>query len=481
MWVSEKYTSKLFELLEDQEVDAVEQMINEDKAKKIESGKFNNDFIVDLKSDLQILNEINLMWADVDSDPKLDTFIKLLKKDNNLKDNKLIIFTESKETGEYLEAKLNPLFNNKVLAYSSISSEATRDKIIDNFDPASRNRKEDVRILVTTEILSEGVNLNKSNVVINYDIPWNPIRMMQRVGRINRVGKNLPFDKIFTYNFFPAGPINEQISLTEAAEVKIQSFIEMLGNDAKLLTDEDVKSHELFNRLNSKEILMGEDEADDPELEWLLKLRDIRDNNSELFEKIKRLPKKSRTAKKSKYESGLFTFFRKGKLRKLYYNGGTSIEEIDFAKAVELLNATASERKLKLIPEFYTLLEQNKKEFDEFFMIESTTQTGGSRGHEGKLKKILKALLKKPEGLADEDEDYLNKVLGLIQEGSIPKESLKKINNAIKKEDVNPSRILTRIKQVVPVNSEFFKEAYANYSGNIEGQKEVILSEMLIK
>ena len=481
VWVSEKYTSKLFELLEDQEVDAVEQMINEDKAKKIESGKFNNDFIVDLKSDLQILNEINLMWADVDSDPKLDTFIKLLKKDNNLKDNKLIIFTESKETGEYLEAKLNPLFNNKVLAYSSISSEATRDKIIDNFDPASRNRKEDVRILVTTEILSEGVNLNKSNVVINYDIPWNPIRMMQRVGRINRVGKNLPFDKIFTYNFFPAGPINEQISLTEAAEVKIQSFIEMLGNDAKLLTDEDVKSHELFNRLNSKEILMGEDEADDPELEWLLKLRDIRDNNSELFEKIKRLPKKSRTAKKSKYESGLFTFFRKGKLRKLYYNGGTSIEEIDFAKAVELLNATASERKLKLIPEFYTLLEQNKKEFDEFFMIESTTQTGGSRGHEGKLKKILKALLKKPEGLADEDEDYLNKVLGLIQEGSIPKESLKKINNAIKKEDVNPSRILTRIKQVVPVNSEFFKEAYANYSGNIEGQKEVILSEMLIK
>ena len=56
---------------------------------------------------MQILNEINLMWADVDSDPKLDTFIKLLKKDNNLKDNKLIVFTESKETGEYLEAKLN--------------------------------------------------------------------------------------------------------------------------------------------------------------------------------------------------------------------------------------------------------------------------------------------------------------------------------------------------------------------------------------
>jgi superfamily II DNA/RNA helicase len=109
-----------------------------------------------------------------------------------------------------------------------------RERIIDNFDPASRNKKNDVRILVTTEILSEGVNLNRSNIVVNYDIPWNPIRMMQRVGRINRVGKNLPFNEIYTYNFFPAGPINEQMGLTEAAEIKIQSFIEMLGNDCKV-------------------------------------------------------------------------------------------------------------------------------------------------------------------------------------------------------------------------------------------------------
>ena len=192
-----------------------------------------------------------------------------------------------------------------------MSTEPIREQVIDNFDPSSRNKRNDVRILVSTEVLSEGVNLNRSNVVINYDIPWNPIRMMQRVGRINRVGKNLPFDEIYTYNFFPAGPIDENISLTAAAEVKIQSFIEMLGNDAKLLTDEDIKSHELFRRLNSKEILMGEEETDDPELAWLIKLRDIRDNNPALFEQIKRLPKKSRTVRKDTTEKGLFTFFRK--------------------------------------------------------------------------------------------------------------------------------------------------------------------------
>lgn len=481
VYISERYTSKVFELLDDEDVDAVDKLIEEDKAKKEPATKFKKEFIDDLKSDLKLLNDIEKMWRDVETDPKLETFIKVLKKDKHLKENKMIVFTESKETAEYLESKLNPIFNNKVLSYSSVSGEATREKIIDNFDPASRNKKNDVRILVTTEILSEGVNLNRSNIVVNYDIPWNPIRMMQRVGRINRVGKNLPFDKIHTYNFFPAGPINEQISLTEAAEVKIQSFIEMLGNDAKLLTDEDIKSHELFRRLNSKEILTGEDETEDPELEWLLKLRDMRDNNPDLFEKLKRLPKKSRTARKKEAATGLFTFFRKGKLRKLYHNNKGFINEVDFGEAIELLKAKQSEKKMKLEPEFYKLLEQNKKEFADFFIKEVDAQTSGSRGHEGKIKKIIKAILKKPIGLTDDDEEYLRSVLNLIQQGSITKKTLQKINNAIKKEDINPLKILAKIKVVIPENSEFFKETYASFAGNIEGPKEVILSEMFTK
>ena len=87
--------------------------------------------------------------------------------------------------------------------------------------------------MLSTEVLSEGVNLHRSNIVINYDIPWNPTRLMQRVGRINRV--DTKFKKIFTYNFFPTVQSNTQIKLREAAEAKIHSFIEMLGADAKLI------------------------------------------------------------------------------------------------------------------------------------------------------------------------------------------------------------------------------------------------------
>ena len=110
-------------------------------------------------------------------------------------------------------------------------------------------------------MLSEGVNLHASNVVINYDIPWNPTRLIQRVGRVNRV--DTTFDTIYTYNFFPTEESNDIIKLKEAAEAKIHAFIEMLGADARLLTDgEEIKSHDLFAKLTSKKTITGEDEAD---------------------------------------------------------------------------------------------------------------------------------------------------------------------------------------------------------------------------
>jgi superfamily II DNA/RNA helicase len=479
VYVSEKYTSKVFELLEDDDQESVEKLISEDKAKKIDSKQFKKEFMEDLKSDVSVLHEIKQMWDEVNNDPKLEKFVSMLKKDKILAHNKLIVFTESKETAEYVTSKLNPLFNDKVLSFSSLSSEETRSRIIRNFDPASKVKADDIRILVTTEILSEGVNLNRSNVVINYDIPWNPVRIMQRVGRINRVAKNLPFDEIYTYNFFPAGPVNDEILLKEAAEAKIKAFIEMLGNDARLLTDEEVKSHDfLFRRINSKEAIVGEDESDDPELKWLLYLRDIRDNKKDLFEKVKKLPKKARTAKLSN-EQSVVTFFRKGKLRKIYTNTSGIINEIDFKRATELLEAKESEHKKSLIPEFYKMLDQNKKEFESFFVNEVENTEVSSTGNEAKFRKIVKAIISAKE-FTDDDEEYLNKILELIKDGALPKPTIKKILGLIKGEG-NPLKVLARIRAEIPRDSEFFQSTVVSYGGNMNGPKEVILSEMLIK
>jgi len=477
VYVSKKHINKVFELLESDDEEAIQQLIEEEKVYEYSSEDFNPEFIDDLKTDLSILKKIEDMWHDVDKDPKLDKFIEILSKDKILKQNKLIVFTESKETATYLEDKLNPKFDNKVLSFSSISGEAIRTKILENFDARARHPKDEYRILISTEILSEGVNLHRSNVVINYDIPWNPTRMIQRVGRINRVDSK--FDKIYTYNFFPAGPINENIGLKEAAEAKIKAFIEMLGNDARLLTDEEIKSHDLFNRLNSKKTLTDEDGEDNPELKYLIYLRDIRDNNKELFEKIKRLPKKARTGKEyTQDHNAVITFFRKGKLRKIFKTNGNIVEEVDFFKAAEILKADENTKKEKLDAEFYKHLEANKKEFDAVFINEGDElKHSGGRSAETRLFRLIKAVEKSKE-YTDDDEDYLHEVLTLLQDGALSKATIKKLLKETAGE-ANPLKILAIIKSSIA--PELFQKTFVTSASDTSGPKEVILSEYLIR
>jgi len=481
VYVSKKHINKVFEFLENDDEAAIQKLIENERAHKYHSGDFMPEFIKDLEHDFELLQKISGLWQGVTEDPKLDKFVEVLSKDKTVSGRKLIVFTESKETADYLEAKLNPRFDDSALAFSSHSSEAVRNRIIENFDANYRKQKQknDIRILISTDILSEGVSLHRSNIVINYDIPWNPVRMMQRVGRVNRVSKNPPFDRIYTYNFFPAGPINENISLKEAAESKIKAFIEMLGNDARLLTDEEIKSHDLFMKLTSKEIITGEEEEDDLELKYLTFLRDIRDNNSLLFERIKRLPKKARTARKhSEAYISLLTFFRKGKLRKIFQAKGANVEEVDFFKAAEILEAMKSTKREKLEPEFYKLLELNKKEFNAVFTdgeAELTSPGGGS--YEAKFIKTVKAIIKSRE-FTDDDEDYLQEVLRLLKEGGIPKATMKRILKGIKNE-INPLKILARIRS--GLSPSLFQGTFAKSAADISGPKEVILSEYLIE
>jgi superfamily II DNA/RNA helicase len=172
VYVSKKYTNKLFELLEYDNDEAIQQLIDEDKARRYDAADFNPKFKQDLQNDLNVLKEVAKLWQTLDRDPKLLTFIDILKRNDILKNSKLIIFTESRETAEYLDDRLSEIVPGEVLSFSGASGAPTRDRVIANFDARAKFPKNDYRILITTEVLSEGVNLHRSNVVINYDIPW---------------------------------------------------------------------------------------------------------------------------------------------------------------------------------------------------------------------------------------------------------------------------------------------------------------------
>ncbi len=480
VFTSKKHMNKIMDLLENDDEESIQQLIDEEKAEEYPSDQFEPDLIDDLYYDLELLKKIHEMWKDITRDPKIERFIDELSAKKVLKNNKLIIFTESKETADYLESKLTPKYGDSVMSFSSKSFDQARTKIIENYDANldKEKQKDDIRILITTDVLSEGVNLHRSNVVINYDIPWNPVRMMQRVGRVNRVSRNPPFDTIHTYNFFPAGPINENIGLEEAAESKINAFIEMLGNDAPLLTEEEIKSHDLFTKLTTKTMITGEDEEEDVELKYIMMLRDIRDNDVSLFTKIKRLPKKARTAKKHDQDgSSVLSFFRKGKLRKIYLNESSKIDEINFDEAALILEAKPSLKREKLQKDFYQYLSENKNEFKKVFFGEpEDISSPGGRSTETKLIKYIKAVLKAPQ-ITDEDEDYLYEVMNIIKRGGVAKATVKRVFKSVK-DETDALKILGKIKGGIPKN--VFEGPSTRGAANISGPKEVILSEYLV-
>ena len=480
VYVSKKHTGKIFELLENDDDEAVQRLIDEGKAEKYYSKDFRKELRKDLQHDHDILLEVKKLWQKVKRDPKLIKFINDLSENLILKNNHLIIFTESKETANYLFKNINDKYPGKVLLFTGDSGESVRDKVIENFDARARHPKEDYRILVSTEVLSEGVNLHRANVVINYDIPWNPTRMMQRVGRINRV--DTPFDVIHTFNFFPTKQSNNEIKLKEAAEAKINAFLTLLGGDAELLTEgEPIGSHELFDRLTSKRTLEGEDGAEDSELKYLRVIRDIREKEPDLFEKIKRLPKKARTAKlNNNFVESLITYFRRGKLQKFFTAQADkkAAEELDFMSAAKLLESRPDEKRKKLPGEIYDLLDKNK----EAFIIATTEemikpQKRRGRDSAANILRILKATMKNTQKFTDDQEFYLKKVLTQLEEGGLPKQTAKntlKALNALKNELINPFKVLAALQTHIP--ERLLESHYAEQNPAVFGKREVILS-----
>ena len=482
VYTSKKHSAKIFEYLEADDDKAIQRLLDEGKADKYSSSEFEPKYLALLENDLSILKLIQTLWSEIERDPKLLSLLNELSNNIFLKDSKIVLFTESKETAEYLVDHVNKVHNNQAVCFTGGSGEAVRETVINNFDAKARHQENKYRILISTEVLSEGVNLHRANVVINYDIPWNPTRMMQRVGRINRV--DTKFDTIYTFNFFPTRQSNDELKLKEAAEAKINAFLTLLGGDAALLTDgEPIGSHELFDRLGSKKTITGEDEEENSELKYLTLIKNIRDNNADLFEKIKYLPKKARSGKRNPaLADSLITYFRKGKVQKFFIAGSESeTREFDFITAAETMESLPEEKRHKLSNTFFELLDKNKTAF----MDATTEDSKEIQVHKGqdsaiKIKKILKAVFKDTKQLTDDQEAYLKRVIEQLEAGGFPKQTTKIVLKALedlKSGMVNPLKVLAALQFNIP--SKLLESHYVEDNPRDTGKREVILSMYL--
>lgn len=474
VYVSKKYN--VYDLMNNGEEDKLDFIVDKEDAFKFKSEEFNSTFIEDLEFDLSNLKRIRRMWDPIENDPKLDKFIDDLKNNKLLKKSKILIFTESKETAEYLKKNIDMHFKNQTILFTGGSKNKDRDIIQENFNPdvSKTNQKNDFRILVTTDILAEGISLHRANVIVNYDLPWNPTRIMQRVGRINRVGTK--HDNIYVFNFFPSAQVGEHMSLEENITSKIQAFHDTLGEDFKYLSeDEEVDTYGIFgktlyDKLNSKESLEEEDFEEDSTLKYLKIIRDLRDENEALFIKIKNYPRKIRSAKYLD-EDGTLTFFRKGYMKRFFISDQSISREMTFLDAMKLMESDKEEKYHKISNNYYENLEQNKKELvktlqEESMDISPIRKEGKS--HDKTIIKTLKALNTYPK-FTENEISKIHKLMDLFEDGAIPSSIGKEIVKMIKG-IADPIEMFNTIWDLVPdsyIKNSDTKEEIQDYNTEV--------------
>jgi superfamily II DNA/RNA helicase/HKD family nuclease len=299
------------------EYEAISQQLEEAKRKEVyDTNEFHDKekFFYDIHSDIvlfdQILKELNELNF-VDFDPKLNSLISHLKKQRSEEsERKIIIFSEYADTVHHVSSKLEQVFNNRVLTVSGSLDARKLKQLRENFDAKSSVQVNDFDIIVATDKLSEGHNLNRAGMIVNYDIPWNPVRVIQRLGRINRMSKKV-FESLYIRNFFPTEKGSTVVKSREIAEHKMFLIHNTLGEDAQIFdVDEEPAASALFEHLNSV------DEEAEGESFYTKALRDFEQIKSDSPDLVRNLPTYPRRVKVAKHYTtpGLMLFIRKGKL-----------------------------------------------------------------------------------------------------------------------------------------------------------------------
>ena len=462
----------LYDLLDSGDDAKLLYLIEQGDLWKFKSEEFSASFIRDLGVDLAQLKAWQSLWKRIKVDPKLVELKQNLSSNPDMVGRKIIIFTESMETADYLYDSLSPLYNGRVVYYSGKSSASAKAEIEDSFNPKNKGRDNDkYDLLITTDILAEGINLHRANVLINYDLPWNPTRIMQRVGRINRVGTE--HERIYVFNFFPTAQSKRQMPLEERILEKLQAFHDTLGEDIKYLSDEEeVSPKKLFEEMSSS--MDGEGEEINPELAYLAIIRQIRDNDPKLFEAIKRLPKKCKAGKYADIQGNqTISFIRKGALKTFFANAGGNPQQLTFMEAIRQIEAQPNDRKAPVASDFYDQFSLNDSAFDNLVIEDEmvSLERPMLTGNDAKVIKLLKAIKADPR-LTDDQEAIVDLLIQRWENGEMPA----KIAKDVLKKSKTVTDVLELYFEIMKLVPQAYLEEKKAGKSLVDGEKQVILS-----
>lgn len=323
---------------------------------------FRPEFVEMLRADQAILEKMWNDWQDIsdDDDSKFAKFNELLKhelfKAERNPEQKLVVFSESVDTVEYLERRIN---RSDVLVISSGNRSQQFKTIRENFDANYKTKLNDYNIILTTDVLAEGVNLHRSNVIVNYDTPWNSTRLMQRIGRVNRIGS--ASKHIYNYVFYPSREGNREINLNQIAVSKIQTFHSTFGEDNQIYSQNEILDRNLSKLFD--EALKEQKKDFNQEIPYYEELRSLYQTNRREYNRIAKLSLRSRTGRESHIVDGVTLsgdtlVFLKTNFRKVFFLVSENAEEISVLDALKYFKATPDEKPAERIKEHHQHVEK---------------------------------------------------------------------------------------------------------------------------
>ena len=328
---------------------------------------FRPEFIDMLKADQAILERMCNDWANItdSDDSKFAKFNELLKHELFKLDRnpgqKLVVFSESVDTVKYLERRIN---RPDVMVISSGNRSQQFKTIRENFDANYKTQLNEYNIILTTDVLAEGVNLHRSNVIVNYDTPWNSTRLMQRIGRVNRIGS--VSKHIYNYVFYPSREGNREINLNQIAVSKIQTFHSTFGEDNQIYSRNEIIDRNLSKLFDEA---MKEQKKDfNQEIPYYEELRALYLNNRREYNRIAKLSLRSRTGREPRKVEGVTLsgdtlVFLKTNFRKVFFLVSENAEEISVLDALKYFNAAVDEQPVERIAEHHAHVEKAIKKF----------------------------------------------------------------------------------------------------------------------
>jgi superfamily II DNA or RNA helicase len=455
----------------------------------VNADELKDDFITDLESDTALFNNILEKWESTEfkEDPKFNGIVEKIQEAVKKEPNrKIIIFSEFMDTVDYLEGK----FKEKGLRVIKYSSKTAyhKNEIKANFDAgiSGERQKNDYDLLVATDAISEGFSLHRAGTIYNYDIPYNPTRVIQRVGRINRINKKV-FDKLNIYNFFPSAT-GEALSRTKSITTFKMLLIQTIfGSDTKILTEDEITEGYL-----DEEFRKAKAELETPS--WSTEFSNeydyIANHDRELLKQALALPRRCRTGRiadpgshakiiaketvggffEESDQKGVLLFSEKGDAYRFCFaneNGGTMVLS-PFA-GLSFFKSAKDEKALPVTEGYYPLYERAKDSSGK-----SSVKTSNSRNIIDLVNKIN--LIKNNPIVSVDDKKYLDNIRKAAGElNALP---LYYIRRLLDIDIGDAEKAITEFKNTVA--EEYLSTIFAKDNKIMNETENIILSEQFI-